>query len=151
MLYMLIALLKRKINTSMQVHLKKVDFMAEKKKTKPIRLEWNGNIAVNSDEGRVSLKSTITPQPSLKKAAQNIQGKVKIRTESKGRAGKPVAIIFNFTDPEAQNEESLKLLCTKLKTALACGGTIENNEIILTIRDIQKLKEVLKKNSLTCD
>ncbi|WGL61288.1 translation initiation factor [Pigmentibacter sp. JX0631] len=120
--------------------------MTEKKKTKPIKLEWSGNIASVGQESPVNLKKSETKEE--KKQPNAIQGKLKIRTETKGRAGKPVAILFNFSDPEAHNPESLKLLCSKLKTSLACGGTVENNEIVLTIREINKLKEVLKNFQL---
>ena len=120
--------------------------MTEKKKAKPIRLEWGGNIASVGQESPVNLKKSESREE--KKQPNAIQGNVKIRTETKGRAGKPVAILFNFSDPEASNPESLKLLCSKLKTSLACGGTVENNEIILTIREINKIKEVLKNFNL---
>ena len=118
----------------------------EKKKIKPIKLEWNGSIAFSTEEKPIELKSNNSAQQNLeKKLPQKIKGKVNIRKETKGRAGKPVAILFNFTDPEAKNEESLKLLCSELKNKLACGGTTENQEIILMLRDIEKLKETLLK------
>lgn len=63
--------------------------------------------------------------------------------KKKGRAGNPVSILYKFSDPEAKNKESLKQLCSDLKTKLACGGTVEDNEIILMIRDLEKLKNVL--------
>jgi translation initiation factor 1 (eIF-1/SUI1) len=124
--------------------------MTEKKKTKPTKLEWVGSLISTTEEKPISLKgSDSSNQKNEKRPAQKIKGKVQARKETKGRAGKPVAILFNFTDPEANNEESLKLLCSELKNKLACGGTIENKEIILTLRDFDKLKEVLMKLDIT--
>ncbi len=120
--------------------------MTEKKKLKPIKIEWAGNISSYSKEEPVSInKIDLIKSNPEKKPANNISGKVNIRKETKGRAGKPVAIIFNFSDIEAKNEESLKYLCSQLKSSLACGGTVENGEVILTLRDLHKLKEVLLK------
>ena len=104
----------------------------------------------NSLEQPVVLKNSSSTMPiTNKKNALPIKGKASIRKETKGRAGKPVAIIFNFSDIEAKNEESLKLLCSKLKNNLACGGTAENGEIILTLRDFDKLRETLLKFEIT--
>lgn len=120
--------------------------MTEKKKAKPIKLEWGGSLVSSTDEKPVSLKGLEANNPAPeKKEAHKIKGKVNVRKETKGRAGKPVAILFNFTDPGAKNEESLKLLCSQLKNSLACGGTVDNQEIILTLRDFEKLKVILLK------
>ena len=120
--------------------------MTEKKKLKPLKIEWEGNLTSSSKEEPVSVKGLDTLKSNIdKKTASKIIGKANIRKETKGRAGKPVAIIFNFSDAEAKNEESLKLLCSKLKNSLACGGTVENGEIVLTLRDFNKLKEALIK------
>ncbi len=129
---------------------KRLVFMTGKKNSKPIKLEWQGNILTQSQEGHVSVKDSNEKITKVeKRAPADIKGRAKLRTEVKGRAGKPVVVIFNFSDPNAQQEESLKYLCSKLKTTLACGGTVENKEIVLTIRDIVKLKEVLKQNNIS--
>jgi translation initiation factor 1 len=118
----------------------------EKKKPKPIKIEWGGNLASYSKEEPVSVKGSDSIKLNIeKKAATKISGNANIRKETKGRSGKPVTIIFNFSDLRAKNEESLKQLCSQLKNSLACGGTVENGEIILTLRDFNKLKEVLLK------
>ncbi len=120
--------------------------MTENKKLKPIKIEWIGNLVSYSNEESVSVKKLESIKSNIdKKAAAKISGKVNIRKETKGRAGKPVAIIFNFSDIEAKNEESLKYLFSQLKNSLACGGTVEKGEIILTLRDFNKLKEILLK------
>ena len=128
---------------------KRLIFMTDKKNSKPIKLEWQGNIISEAQGGRIAVKDTSEKITKVeKKHPEAIKGRANIRTEVKGRAGKPVAIIFNFTDPSAQDEENLKYLCSKLKTILACGGTVEKHEVILTIRDIHKLKEALRKNNI---
>ncbi|APJ04937.1 translation initiation factor [Silvanigrella aquatica] len=124
--------------------------MSEKKKSKPIKLEWQGGLASLHEEAPIALRGADTPasSPPQKLPIGEIQGKVSIRKESKGRAGKPVAILFNFADDLAKNPENLKTLCSKLKTTLACGGTVENGEIILILRNFEKLKEILLKLNL---
>lgn len=120
--------------------------MPEKKKPKPLKLEWEGNLTSYSNDIPVPIKGPDPIKLNIeKKIAIKINGQVQLRRETKGRAGKPVAIIFNFSDREAKNEESLKHLCSQLKNTLACGGTVENGEIILTLRDFNKLKETLLK------
>lgn len=120
--------------------------MSEKKKPKPIKIEFERNLISFSNESPISIqKSKIINETTPKKSFSEISGNVQIRKETKGRAGKPVIILYNFSDMESKNTESLKKLCSKLKETLACGGTIENNEIILTSRNIEKIKETLLK------
>ncbi|WP_338636145.1 translation initiation factor [Spirobacillus cienkowskii] len=121
--------------------------MTIQKKPKPVKLEWQGSISNSlnsSDSEAVSIKNSEKKNEVLQeKNAKHLSGKAHIKIEKKGRAGKPVIIIYNFSDPESQNQESLKKLCASLKNKLACGGTIENNEILLTIRDVEKVKAAL--------
>ncbi|BBH54511.1 translation initiation factor [Fluviispira sanaruensis] len=117
--------------------------MTAKKRAKPIKLEWSGGLSSIESEIPVSLKGK--NQKSESKIAAKITGKADIRRESKGRAGKPVAIVCKFSDEEAKNPESLKMLCSELKNSLACGGTVEDDEIILTLRDFEKIKIILEK------
>lgn len=118
-----------------------------KAKPKPIKLEWTGNILTTENDGLVVIKTSNTAEPKkIKKPAEKIAGTVFVKTESKGRAGKPVAILFQFSDPLAKEEENLKLLCSDLKNKLACGGTVEENEIVLMSRDINKLIQILQES-----
>ena len=112
-------------------------------KKKPTKLQWEGGLLNTTNEGVVLVKNKVTPPVQKISTPKKIIGGVSIRTEKKGRAGCPVSILFKFSDPEARNKESLKQLCSELKTKFACGGTVENGEIILMIRDIEKLKSVL--------
>ena len=72
--------------------------MTEKKKNKPIKLEWQGGLASQQEERPITLRSLETSQRAAKAQLPTgeISGKVNLRKESKGRAGKPVAILFNF-------------------------------------------------------
>ncbi|MES2614881.1 MAG: translation initiation factor [Bdellovibrionota bacterium] len=115
----------------------------QKLKKKSIQLHWEGGILNTTAQEAVRVKNTQVPQAKKTAEIKKISGRVSIRTEKKGRAGSPVSILFKFSDPEAKNNDSLKQLCSELKTKLACGGTVENGEIILMMRDVEKLKKVL--------
>ena len=91
-------------------------------------------------------KASTPTMKSLQKNPIKLIGKVWIRLEKKGRNGKPVIIIYHFSDPNAQDEVHLKYLCAQLKEKLACGGTIENGEIILMHRDLEKIKKCLQES-----
>ncbi len=109
-------------------------------------LPWLGGLKSTFDnENPVNIERTQNKaeQKIIKTQAQNISGTLKIHIEKKGRAGKPVAILSHFSDPESQNTESLKLLCSRLKNTLACGGTVESSKIILTLRDLEKIAAAL--------
>lgn len=109
------------------------------------KIEWQGGLLNSPDEQPVSLGKN-KQSSSQSHDPQQISGKATLRCEKKGRAGNPVFILFRFSDPEAKNESSLKLLCSQLKNKLACGGTVENGEIILQCRDEKKLKTILAEN-----
>lgn len=115
----------------------------ETSKKKPIKLEWEGGILQSTQENPVLINKHEVKQKNSPAEPKKISGRVVLRTEKKGRAGNPVSILTQFSDPEAKNKASLQQLCSELKTKLACGGTIENGEIILMIRDLEKLKNVL--------
>lgn len=113
------------------------------RKTKPIRLEWNGGVISSSEEAPVAIKGQEATLSAKEKKVEKLNGKLNIRVEKKGRAGKPVAILYGFSDPRAKNPENLKQLCSDLKNKLACGGTVEENEIVLMTRDMDRLTKVL--------
>lgn len=125
--------------------------MSESKK-KPIKLEWQGSIASTqpTDAQRVSLKSEKKePVPALSHANRPLTGNVKIRRESKHRAGHTVSVLFDFTDGQAKNAGSLTTLCSELKTKLGCGGTVEANTIIIQSENRERLQQVLEKMGIT--
>jgi translation initiation factor 1 len=91
----------------------------------------------------VAIKGQEATLSAKEKKVEKLNGKLNIRVEKKGRAGKPVAILCGFSDPQARNPENLKQLCSDLKNKLACGGTVEENEIVLMTRDMDRLTKVL--------
>jgi translation initiation factor 1 (eIF-1/SUI1) len=121
-----------------------------KKKQKSIQKEWIGNILPLHQEEPLVIKNKIKKDPPLaKEETKAITGTLQIRYERQGRSGKSVMILHKFSAPEARSQQNLKKLCSELKIKLACGGTVENHEIILTLRDLIKLKETLKQFGIT--
>ena len=74
---------------------------------------------------------------------KKITGTVKLRRETKGRGGKAVTILFEFSDTAAQSSLNLKALCTDLKNRLACGGSIEGVTLLLQSEHGLKIQQVL--------
>ncbi len=113
-----------------------------------IPLQWEGNlISIEQHDEPVSIERPDSNKTGemIPRDAKIIQGSLKIHIEKKGRAGKPVIVLSHFSDPESKNSDSLKNLCSLLKHALACGGTVEDQNVVLLIRDINKVKLALKK------
>ena len=145
--------------------------MTEKsERKKPVRLEWQGGLlnsgpSVAGDAVEVknkasnakplgntksppathSARSPEGPGQSGNSNATGIGGKAKVRRESKGRAGKPVAFVFEFSDPAAHSTQNLKELLSKLKTHLACGGGLEDNGLVVQVDDIPRVIAALAK------
>ena len=108
------------------------------------KVEWQGGILHSSTDEPIVIRKTKSKPSSVQYAEANkITGRCNLRLEKKGRAGNPAVILFKFSDPEAKNPASLKKLCSDLKMKLACGGTVENNEILLTLQDSEKVKKTL--------
>lgn len=125
--------------------------MAEQRK-KPVKIEFSGGILPSSpkDAVEVRIKGTALESASSdkhQKSPKPIQGTVKIRREVKGRAGKPVSILFGFDDPAAADFNNLRALQSRLKETLACGGTADEQtcEIILQVDDLGKVRQALQK------
>jgi len=109
-----------------------------------IKIEWQGSILGSTNDKPVLVKNQKNkPASTIKETAKKITGQANLRFEKKGRAGNPVVILFKFSDPEARNTESIKKLCSELKTKLACGGTVEDGEIVLILKDLERVKKTL--------
>lgn len=65
--------------------------------------------------------------------------KLRIRLETKQRAGKKATIIQGFEG----SDNEIELLAKALKTKLGVGGTVKDGEIIIQGDYQQKLKELL--------
>lgn len=125
--------------------------MSEGKK-KPIKLEWQGSIASTepSTSQRVTLKSEKNEtKPAASQANRPLTGNVKIRRESKHRAGHTVSVLFDFTDGQAKNAGALTTLCSELKNKLGCGGTVDANTIVIQSENRERLQQVLEKMGIT--
>lgn len=118
---------------------------------KPIKLDFETQLISGatqaSDPVRVEISGADRPsaRPS-ELSARILSGTVKLRREVKGRAGKPVTVIYDFSDPLAQHYPSLKQLQSLLKEKLACGGTVDEVEcaIILQVDDLKKIRSALE-------
>jgi translation initiation factor 1 len=67
--------------------------------------------------------------------------KLRIRLETKQRAGKKASIVNGFQGSESE----LEALAKQLKTKLGVGGTVKDGEIIIQGDYVAKLKELLIK------
>jgi translation initiation factor 1 (eIF-1/SUI1) len=69
----------------------------------------------------------------------------RMRLEKKGRGGQPVAIIFAVRSEALQRLgcKDLADLGRLLKQRLSCGGTVDESEVILQMRDRNRLESVL--------
>jgi translation initiation factor 1 len=70
------------------------------------------------------------------------QQKLKVKLETKHRAGKAVTLVLGFTGREADREE----LGKKLKTFCGTGGSVKDGEIIIQGDNREKVLQWLKKN-----
>lgn len=121
---------------------------------KPIRLEWQGNIASQDAENssQVILKSEkkkSAPVQSQLQADRPIAGQVKIRRESKHRAGHTVSVLFDFTDGQAKNPGTLTTLCSEIKTKMGCGGAVDGSTIVIQTENRERLQQLLAKLGIT--
>jgi len=73
------------------------------------------------------------------------QQKLKIRIDTKQRAGKAVTLVEGFTG----KREDLEDLGKKLKTYSGTGGTVKDNLIIVQGDQREKLMQWLNKNGYT--
>jgi translation initiation factor 1 len=69
------------------------------------------------------------------------QQKIKVRLETKHRAGKAVTLIENFTGTTADKED----LGKKLKTACGTGGSVKDGEILVQGDNRDKVLQWLLK------
>ncbi|MEY4064302.1 MAG: hypothetical protein RIR26_510 [Pseudomonadota bacterium] len=129
--------------------------MTSQPRKKPIKLEFETRLSTVSapDAEQVRVRGTSqegTPHTGLSEPMP-LSGTVKIRREVKGRAGKPVTVLFDFTDPNAMHTPSLKGLQATLKEKLACGGTFEPDNfcIVLQVDDLKRVRTVLEKLGFT--
>lgn len=123
-----------------------------KDKKKPIKLDFEINLLETnaSEHSHVGVKSQQENEQCLVGRIEDpkaLAGSVKIRREVKGRAGKPVTVLYDFSDQSAGHPPSLKQLQGLLKTKLACGGTFSPSDaqIVLQVDDLPRVKALLNQ------
>jgi translation initiation factor 1 len=70
------------------------------------------------------------------------QQKLRIRLETKHRAGKAVTLVENFVGTETDKEE----LGKKLKTFCGTGGSVKDGEIIIQGDSRERIMQWMQKN-----
>jgi translation initiation factor 1 len=74
------------------------------------------------------------------------QQKLKVRLETKHRAGKAVTLIDGFIGKDGDLQD----LCKKLKTFCGTGGSAKDGEIIVQGDQREKVIKWLSKNGYSC-
>ena len=92
-----------------------------------------------------STDPNFTPAEEIRKEQETIlpaQQKLRIRLDTKQRAGKAVTIVSDFIGKDADREE----LGKKLKTFCGTGGAVKDKEIIVQGDNRDKVLQWLHKN-----
>lgn len=124
---------------------------------KPIKLEITTDLissTTNDDAVAVRIRGQApanAPQKVNVQESISLKGTVKLRRETKGRAGKPVSVLYGFDDPAVSSPGALKSLQARLKEGLACGGTFDDaaGEIVLQVDDLSRVRQFLGKLGFT--
>jgi len=93
---------------------------------------YSTNPSFNRDDNSIGDKKNIL------KEHQHL----KIKLETKHRAGKAVSLVLGFAGTEEEGEE----LCKKLKMFCGTGGSLKENEIIVQGDNREKILKWLLKN-----
>jgi translation initiation factor 1 len=83
-----------------------------------------------------------TDAPHDEETLPTAQQKLKVKLETKHRAGKAVTLVLGFIGKEADRED----LGKKLKTFCGTGGSVKDGEIIVQGDNRDKALQWLKKN-----
>jgi translation initiation factor 1 len=97
-----------------------------------------GGLVYSTDPNFKVEDDTADDQETLPPAQQ----KLKVKLETKHRAGKAVTLVLGFAGKEADREE----LGKKLKTFCGTGGSVKDGEIIIQGDNRDKVLQWLKKN-----
>ena len=97
-----------------------------------------GGIVYSTDPGFSPEQNTAKEQPAITPPEQ----KIKLRLETKHRAGKAVTLIENFTGTTADKEDIGK----KLKSFCGTGGSVKEGEILVQGDHREKILAWLLKN-----
>ncbi len=97
---------------------------------------------VYSTDPEFKLSGAESEQEEIVEPGQQL---LKIKLETKHRAGKAVTLVDNFSGPIALKEE----LGKKLKTFCGTGGSVKDGEIIIQGDHRDKIVQWLHKNGYT--
>lgn len=98
------------------------------------------NLVYSTDSGKINAK------PATKAIAPAFaDGAVRIRRETKGRAGKAVLTITGI----AKSDEELALLAAKLKKKCACGGAVKDGVIEIQGDKRELVEQLLQAEGFT--
>ena len=103
-----------------------------KKRSNPGGLVYSTDPNFKLPEHHATEEETISPA----------QQKIKVRLDTKNRAGKAVTLIEGFIGTNADKEE----LGKKLKTFCGTGGSVKDGEIIVQGDNRDKVLQWLQKN-----
>jgi translation initiation factor 1 len=101
----------------------------------------NGNGIIYSTDPSFRLEEDSTPESTLPPQQQ----KLKVRLDTKQRAGKAVTLIEGFSG----RKEDLEELGKKLKATCGTGGSAKDGEIIIQGDQRDKIMQWLTKNGYT--
>jgi translation initiation factor 1 (eIF-1/SUI1) len=116
-----------------------------KSKTK---IQWQGQIKEDSiaDSQKILIKdSKVAPKQNKNPIHEKSDFKIVLQNYSiakSKRRGHQICIISNFV---LSSNDDLKNLSAVLKSKLACGGSVEDDTLILQSVDIDKINAVLEK------
>lgn len=96
-------------------------------------------IVYSTDPNFTGFDTENTEQPSVIKPAEQ---KLKVRLETKHRAGKAVTLVEGFYGSDAEKET----LGKNLKTYCGTGGSVKDGEIIIQGDNRDKVMQWLMKN-----
>ena len=99
----------------------------------------NSRLVYSTDAGRIKNPVVQT------NAAPTGDGIIRIRRETKGRAGKGVTTVSGFDLPEAE----IKALAKQLKQQISTGGTVKDGVIEIQGDQRDKVKTALEKLGFT--
>jgi len=106
-----------------------------------IKLNSLGGLVYSTDPNFKPEEESIEESKTLVPAQQ----KIKVRLDTKHRAGKAVTLIEGFTGKSSDKED----LGKKLKTFCGTGGSVKDGEIIVQGDNRDKVLQWLLKNGYT--
>jgi translation initiation factor 1 (eIF-1/SUI1) len=131
------------------------------RKKKPVRLNIEvGLLESASPQGALSIKDSSKggTKDSSKQSSPKVQAASnakapspgfdgRMRFEKKGRGGQPVIVLYALGSGACAKAlaADLESFARRLRQTLGCGGTVDGSEVILQLRDRERLEATLTK------